>query len=107
MVQSAGGRNVLGTAGAGSVPTTWEAVGQAGPDVVVSAPCGFGLTDSVRLARELVHRQVLPARVPVWAVDANASFTRPGPRLIDGVEALAAILSGDTEPDPKIAVRVD
>ncbi len=106
MVLIAGGRNVLGTAGARSVPTTWEAVGQAEPDVVISAPCGFGLTDSVRLARELVHRQVLPARVPVWAVDANASFARPGPRLVDGVEALAAILSGDTEPDPEIAVRV-
>jgi len=106
MVQIAGGRNVLGTAGARSVPTTWEAVAQAEPDIVVSAPCGFRLSDSVRLARELVHRQVLPARVPVWAADANASFARPGPRLVDGIEALAAILSGDTEPDPQLAVRV-
>ena len=57
-----------------------------------AAPCGFGLEQSVELARDLVASGVLPEGVPVWAVDANASFARPGPRLVDGVEALAAIL---------------
>ena len=49
---------------------------------------------------------VLPDGVPVWAVDANASFARPGPRLVDGIEALAAILHGDQEPDPVLARRL-
>jgi iron complex transport system substrate-binding protein len=45
--------------------------------------------------------------VPVWAVDANASFARPGPRLVDGVEALAGILHPDVStPDPALAVRI-
>jgi iron complex transport system substrate-binding protein len=60
--------------------------------VVVCAPCGYGLEQSVALAEDVVRSGVLPDAVPVWAVDANASFARPGPRLVDGVEALAGIL---------------
>jgi len=58
----------------------------------VCAPCGYDLDRSLSLALEVVRAGVLPADVPVWAVDANASFARPGPRLVDGVEALAEIL---------------
>ena len=89
MVQLAGGHCVLGRAGERSVPTTWADVAAATPDVVVSAPCGFDLEDSDRLAQELLATGGLPDGVPVWAVDANASFARPGPRLVDGIEALA------------------
>ena len=78
----------------------------AAPDVVVSAPCGFGLEDSARLAGELLATGALPAAVPVWAVDANASFARPGPRLVDGIEALAGILHADRAPDPRLARRL-
>jgi iron complex transport system substrate-binding protein len=99
MVQLAGGQCVLGRAGERSVPTTWADVAAAAPDIVVSAPCGFGLKDSARLAQELLATGGLPDGVPVWAVDANASFARPGPRLVDGIEALAAILHPDQEPD--------
>jgi iron complex transport system substrate-binding protein len=106
MVQHAGGQCVLGRAGERSVPTTWADVVAAVPDVVVSAPCGFGLEDSARLAQELLAAGRLPGDVPVWAVDANASFARPGPRLVDGIEALASILHGDEEPDPVLARRV-
>ena len=106
MVQLAGGQCVLGRAGERSVPTTWTDVAAAAPDVVVSAPCGFGLEDSARLARELLAAGSLPGGIPVWAVDANASFARPGPRLVDGIEALAAILHGDQEPDPVLARRL-
>jgi iron complex transport system substrate-binding protein len=105
MVTAAGGRNVLGAAGERSVPTTWRAVADADPHLIVSAPCGFALADSVRLGRQLVDRGQLPPEVPVWAVDANASFARPGPRLVDGIEALAAIFGG-VPPDPAIAVRL-
>jgi iron complex transport system substrate-binding protein len=107
MVEAAGGRPVLGRPGAPSVRTAWDAVAAAGPAVLVAAPCGFGLDDAERLAREALAAGVLPG-VPLWAVDANASFARPGPRLVDGVEALAAILHPDAGVplDPALARRV-
>jgi iron complex transport system substrate-binding protein len=57
--------------------------------VVVVAPCGFHL-DAAAAQAELVARE-LPG-LPVWAIDADGLVVRPGPRLVDGVEALAAIL---------------
>jgi iron complex transport system substrate-binding protein len=107
MVTTAGGVPVLGQAGSRSVRTTWQAVASAAPAVVVAAPCGFGLADSSRLAGEVLAAGLLPD-VPLWAVDANASFARPGPRLVDGVEALAAILHPDAgiALDPALAVRL-
>ena len=95
MVSSAGGESVLGTAGEKSFRVSWEQVRDAAPEVVVCAPCGYGLDASAELAEEMVASGVLPASTPVWAVDANASFARPGPRLVDGVEALAGILHPD------------
>ena len=95
MVVIAGGTPVLGASGARSERVSWDAVAAAEPEVVVCAPCGYDLPASVRLARDLVAAGVLPPTVPVWAVDANASFARPGPRLVDGVEALAALLHPD------------
>jgi iron complex transport system substrate-binding protein len=76
------------------------------PVAGVAAPCGFGLAESARLAAEVADR--VPPGVPLWAVDANASFARPGPRLVDGVEALAAILHpGAGVPlDADLATRV-
>ncbi|MDE9365649.1 ABC transporter substrate-binding protein [Luteipulveratus sp. YIM 133132] len=108
MVETAGGVSVLGEVGAPSTRTTWDAVRACAPDVVVSAPCGFDLARSAELTRELLAHAALPAGVPVWAVDANASFARPGPRLADGIEALAAIMHADHAgtPDPQIAVRL-
>ena len=107
MVETAGGRPVLGRRGARSERTTWEAVADAAPAVVVAAPCGFGLDESARLATETHAAGVLPA-APLWAVDANGSFARPGPRLVDGVEALASILHPDSglRLDPAMARRV-
>jgi len=106
MVESAGGLSVLGTPGAKSYRVGWDEVRAAEPDVVVCAPCGFGLEQSVALAEELVAAEVLPAHVAVWAVDANASFARPGPRLVDGVEALAGILHPEVVEPSAIAQRV-
>jgi iron complex transport system substrate-binding protein len=107
MVETAGGVPVLGSRGAKSVRTSWDAVSAAEPAVVVAAPCGFGLEDSARLAKEAQTAGVLPG-VPLWAVDANASFARPGPRLVDGVEALAALLHPDAglPLDPAMARRI-
>jgi len=95
MVAAAGGRCVLGSPGERSYRTSWEAVADAGATVVVAAPCGFDLPASAGLAEQMVASGRVPAGVPVWAVDANASFARPGPRLVDGIEALAALLHPD------------
>jgi iron complex transport system substrate-binding protein len=92
MIVLAGGVPVLGTPGEKSRRITWEQAISASPDVVVVAPCGFDRTGSQLLADELVESGVLPAGVPVHAVDANASWARPGTRLVDGVEELARIL---------------
>ncbi len=103
MVTLAGGFNTLGDAGEKSVRVTWDAVRDSGPEVVVCAPCGYDLEGSVALAGKAIDSGELPPGIPVWAVDANASFARPGPRLVDGVEALAAIL----HPDPTLPPRPD
>ncbi|HTI34917.1 MAG TPA: ABC transporter substrate-binding protein [Miltoncostaea sp.] len=100
MVAAAGGEPVLGTAARPSERVTWEAVAAAGPEVVVCAPCGFGLADAAAAGRALLAADVLPAGAEVWAVDANASWARPGPRLVDGVEALAGILHPERARPP-------
>lgn len=92
LVTAAGGEPVLAHAGERSVSTTWEAITSARPDVVVVAPCGFGLEQASEQARLVLDR--LPDHVEVWAIDADAVMVRPGPRLVDGVEALASILHG-------------
>ena len=92
MVALAGGTPVLGTAGEKSFRVTWPDVHDARPDVIVCAPCGFDRAQSQALADELVASGVLPAGIPVHAVDANASWARPGPRLVDGIEELADLL---------------
>jgi iron complex transport system substrate-binding protein len=107
MITTAGGVPTIGTAGAKSVRVSWDQALADEPDVVVCAPCGFDLAGSAELARAVVESGVLPPRVPVWAVDANASYARPGPRLVDGVETLARILDPTgAPPAPAAALRV-
>lgn len=108
MVEAAGGHSVLGLSGQKSFRTSWAAVAPADAAVLVAAPCGYDLAGSVELAKRLVATVDLRPGLPVWAVDANASFARPGPRLVDGVEALAAILHPDAglALDPALAQRV-
>ncbi|MGH3244918.1 MAG: ABC transporter substrate-binding protein [Trebonia sp.] len=89
LVSAAGGRPVAARPRAPSEQTTWEQIAAARPEVVVVSPCGFHL-DGAAAQAELVARQ-LPG-IPVWAIDADGLVVRPGPRLVDGVEALSAIL---------------
>jgi iron complex transport system substrate-binding protein len=103
MVDLAGGECVLGTAAEKSMRVTWEDVRAGAPDVIVCAPCGFDLDGSARLAGAVLG-ELPPA--PVWAVDANASYARPGPRLVDGVEALAGILHPDVVASSPLARRI-
>jgi iron complex transport system substrate-binding protein len=104
MVDRAGGLGVLGAAGDRSFRITWDAVAAAEPEIVVVAPCGYHLDGAADLAGDLVAGDKLPTGIPVWAVDANASFARPGPRLVDGIEALAAILHPDAVHAPAAAM---
>jgi iron complex transport system substrate-binding protein len=108
MVARAGGHSVVGVAGAASFRMTWDDALAGAPEVVVVAPCGYDLEGASTLAEAVVAQEVLPGGMPVWAVDANASFARPGPRLVDGVEALAAILHAGAAgaPDPAMARRI-
>jgi iron complex transport system substrate-binding protein len=110
MVSAAGGEPVLARAGAYSEAVTWPAIVAAAPDVVVVAPCGYGLPSTVELLDDPALRAELTATPAgtagqVWAVDASAYFVRPGPRLVDGVEILAGILHPDawSPPAPDVA----
>jgi iron complex transport system substrate-binding protein len=92
MIDLAGGEDVLGMAGEKSVVQRWDDVGAAQPDIVVVMPCGY---DADRARQEaLEHERELASlgAGEVVAVDAAAYFSRPGPRLIDGLELLAHLL---------------
>ncbi|HTE45117.1 MAG TPA: cobalamin-binding protein [Gemmatimonadaceae bacterium] len=87
MIEIAGGEDPFGRSGGDSVRMTWEDVHAWKPEVVIVAPCGFGLADAERMARDL---PAIPGAV-ICPVDANAFFARPGPRYVDGVELLARL----------------
>jgi iron complex transport system substrate-binding protein len=94
MVAIAGGRDVLGQAGAPSYPTSWETVQETRPELVVVAPCGF---DHERAAREA---RLPPLACRAVAVDSNAYYARPAPRLADGIAQLAFLIHPDLVDDP-------
>ena len=107
MVTAAGAQSVLGTSGERSGQIRWSDVAAAEPDGIVVAPCGYRLDGARRLAEAVVGAGVLPTGVPVWAVDADAAFVRPGPRVIEGVEALAHIAHPDAVGPPHgVVVRI-
>lgn len=97
MVAAAGGIDVLATAGAPSRTIEWEALAGCAPDVIVLMPCGFTVARTKAELTAVTEHPAwphLPAvqRGEVYLVDALSHFSRPGPRLVDGVEQLAAIL---------------
>ena len=98
LVTAAGGEPVAARPGRRSEPLTWQEVAAADPDLVLIAPCGYHLAGAVSQASAVTA--ALPG-IPVWAIDADALVVRPGPRLIDGVEAIAAILHPDAVPAPR------
>ncbi len=105
MVRLAGGREVLGIEGAPSRACTWEEVVATSPEVIVFMPCGYGLAATIDQAHNLydvVEFASTPAaaRGEIWAVDGSSYFSRPGPRLVDGLEILAWILHPDFFPAP-------
>lgn len=97
LVTAAGGEPVAARPGQRSVPITWTEIAAADPDLVIVAPCGYHLAGAVSQAAALIAE--LPG-VPVWAIDADSLVVRPGPRLVDGVAAIAAIVHPDAVPVP-------
>jgi iron complex transport system substrate-binding protein len=99
MIELAGGEDVLGLPGQASRIVTWEQVAAARPQLVVAMPCGYdaprALQEATTFARELA---ALGAQ-QIVAVNASAYFSRPGPRLIDGLELLGQILHPESFPD--------
>lgn len=87
LITTAGAEALLAMPGERSTTVSWERAEASDPDIVLVAPCGFGVSAAVEQASILVER--FP-RAQVWAIDGNAYVTRPGPRLIDAIEALAA-----------------
>jgi iron complex transport system substrate-binding protein len=107
MVTAAGGINVIGTSGARSQTTSWDEIGSAAPEVLVVAPCGYHLDAAAEQARTIITAGRVPDGAEVWAVDADAAFVRPGPRLVDGTQALAAALHPGALPaQPDLARRI-
>jgi iron complex transport system substrate-binding protein len=89
---AAGDQPVAARPGDRSVQTSWDAIATAAPVLVVAAPCGYHLADAIGQAQAVAR--ALPG-LPVWAIDAGGIVVRPGPRLVDGVEAIASILHRD------------
>ena len=107
-VELAGGQSAFGTIGERSVEGEWDAMAAADPEIVVLGLCGFDLEHSLAEWSGFEAPEALRATTAwrdgqVWAIDGSGYVSRPGPRLVDGVEILAAILAG--RPDPR-AVRI-
>jgi iron complex transport system substrate-binding protein len=103
MVNLAGGQDVLGRIGQPSRQVTWDEIRNAAPEIVVVMPCGFSVARTVSELAELCRTdkdclRALTSRSKAYAVDAASYFSRPGPRLVDGVELLAEIFSGSISP---------
>jgi iron complex transport system substrate-binding protein len=105
MVEAAAGRNLLSTAKEPSRKVTWREVADAAPEVVVFMPCGYYLEEAeeeggriydVPEFRETTAR----AEGTVYATDASSYFSRPGPRIVDGLDILAWAIHPDAFPEP-------
>jgi iron complex transport system substrate-binding protein len=108
MIELAGGLDVLGFAGEHSRTVEWSEVEAAAPEVVVSMPCGLYAEQAA--AETVRHRERLGGLdARVVAVDAAAYFSRPGPRLVDGVELLGHLLHPELvpAPDSRRSIEID
>ncbi len=110
MVEIAGGSNLKGSAGARSVEAGWDEVTGLDPDALVIMPCGYGLEAARRDADRYAERllRVAPRAIEegrAFVVDASSYFNRSGPRVVDGVEILAALLHPDRFPEVELDGR--
>ena len=114
MVELAGGHDVLGRQGEPSEKIDWKKVLELAPDVIVLMPCGFDMQRTAKEATTLEQLEGwhdLPAVKAgrVFAVNGHAFFSRPGPRLVDGLEILAHIIHPEIfpmQPSPDALQRI-
>ena len=104
-VHAAGGTDLLGIAGERSRELAWEEIVTADPDVLVVMPCGFGVERAFAESRTLATRPGWESLTAVrsgrvYAADGSAYFSRPGPRVVDGIEILAGLLHPSRVPAP-------
>jgi iron complex transport system substrate-binding protein len=105
MVELAGGTNLLGERELPSREVTWREIGDAGPEVVVFMPCGYYLEEAENESRSLFQHPDFAGTSAarernVFAVDATSYFSRPRPRIVDGLEILAWAIHPETFPEP-------
>jgi iron complex transport system substrate-binding protein len=99
LIEYAGGEDVLGFAGEPSKERSWEEIAAAAPDLVIVMPCGYDAEIAHREA-EMHREQLASLRAgEVVAVDAASYFSRPGPRIVDGLELLAHIIHPELMPE--------
>ena len=98
MIELAGGEPVLASPGTPSVRVSWDQIESASPQVVVFMPCGYDLDGAMAEAGALLDRPEI-SDAAFFAVDASSYFSRPGPRLVDGVEILASALHPGIGPE--------
>ena len=101
MVHLAGGHPVLSSPGTKSVRTTWPDIAAADPEIIILMPCGYDLPQTISQFHALTlppewHSLNAVQAGEVYAVNGSAYFSRPGPRLVDGLEILAAILQANS-----------
>ncbi|MDP1795418.1 MAG: hypothetical protein Q8K63_14865, partial [Acidimicrobiales bacterium] len=103
-----GGDARLANPGKDSQRLDWDVIASCDADVVVVAPCGYHLDAATQIAEATLAHGALPEGAEVWAVDADAYFVRPGPRVVEGVEVMSRILHPQVcgAPDPTIATRI-
>ncbi len=109
LIELAGGEDAIALPGEPSEEVSWDVVTAARPDLVVAMPCGYDAQRAAGEARAYAA-ELTGVGAPVYAVDAAAYFSRPGPRLVDGLELLAHILHPDLALDPPAgaeAIAVD
>ncbi len=98
LIEMAGGDDPLGLPGEPSPQLDWETVAAAQPEVIVVMPCGFDAARSLELAEEFAGPLRATGARKIACVDGSATFSRPGPRLVDGLENLAHILHPNAVP---------
>jgi iron complex transport system substrate-binding protein len=99
LIEMAGGVDVLGFAGQHSEQVDWDVVAAARPDVVLCIPCGYDGPRAQQEAEGFADQLRATGARDVIALDAAAYFSRPGPRLVDGLETLAHALHPDRVPE--------
>jgi iron complex transport system substrate-binding protein len=113
MVEIAAGQNLLNEARQRSRQVTWREIADAGPEVLVHMPCGYYLQEAEEEAARIYgmfefRETTAHAEGTVYATDASSYFSRPGPRIVDGLEILAWVIhpSDFPEPPPGSVARV-